>query len=95
MENAAVILSDIKEAGYYNEFIQIALDIMEAYHKNWDGGENTLAAQIIALADAYCLLTKEAGSDVDEVFARLEKDAGIKYNSEIFAIMKKIKRQLK
>lgn len=105
LENAAIILSDIKEAGYYNEFIQIALDIMESHHESWDGSgypkgkykeEIPLAAQIIALANAYCLLTENEGSDdPEDVFAKLEKDAKTKYNPEIFAIMKKIKRQLK
>ena len=108
LENVTIILSDMKETGDYNEFIQIALDMLEAYREHWDGSgtpagkcgeEIPLAAQIIAVADAYCFLTEEDADknacEVNEAFAIMEKDSGVKYNPEIFQILKKIHRQLR
>ena len=100
LDNAA-ILSDIIKVEGYNEFIQMALDIVEGYHENWDGSgtpsgrcgdEIPLPAQIVSAVERYCELTKDGG---EEVFALMEKDAGVRLNPDVFAILKKIYRQLK
>jgi len=99
LENAAV-LSDIIKVEGYNEFIQMALDIVEGYYENWDGSgtpagrckdEIPLSAQIVTAVERYCALTKDGG---EESFAIMEKDAGVRFNPEIYAILKKIYRQL-
>lgn len=102
------VLSDIIEFGGYNDFIQMSIDIVEAHHENWDGSgypagkrgdEIPLSAQIIAIAGEYCALTEESSCreaySMEEAFAIMEKDAGMKLNPDIFAILKKIYRQLK
>jgi len=90
LENAT-ILSDIIKVGGYNEFIQMALEIIESHHENWDGSEVPLSAQIVTMVRAYCSLIGQQ----DEIFAMLEKEVGVKYNPDMFAILKKIYRQLK
>ena len=90
LENAT-ILSDIIKVGGYNEFIQMALEIIESHHENWDGREVPLSAQIVTMVRAYCSLIGQQ----DAVFAMLEKEVGVKYNPDMFAILKKIYRQLK
>ena len=103
LENTA-ILRDIITNGGYNEFIQMAIDIVDGYHEHWDGSgqpagkrgeEIPLPAQIIAAADAYCELTKAQAHSMEDAFALMEKDAGVKYNPDIVTILKKIYRQLK
>jgi len=100
LENAS-ILSDIIKVEGYNEFIQMALDIVESYHENWDGSgspsgrredEIPLAAQIVAAVERYCELTKVSG---EEAFAAMEQEAGVRFNPDVYAILKKIYRQLK
>lgn len=103
----AQILGDIKDAGDYNDYIQLAADIANYHHENWDGSgypsgksgdEIPLAAQIIAVVHAYCALTDEKKVqkplEREEALAAMESDAGVKYNPEIFKILKKISRQL-
>lgn len=107
LENVAV-LSDIIKFGGYNDFIQMSIDIVGAHHENWDGSgyptgkrgdEIPLPAQIIATVSEYCTLTEDRSEreayGMEEAFAIMEKDAGTKYNPDIFAILKKIYRQLK
>lgn len=102
------VLSDIIKFGGYNDFIQMSIDIVGAYHENWDGSgypagkredEIPLSAQIIAIASEYCTLREGSSGheaySMEEAFAIMEKDAGIKFNPDIFVILKKIYRQLK
>lgn len=102
------VLSDIIKTGGYNEFIRMAIDIVESYHENWDGSgypagkcgdEIPLSAQIIATASEYCRLTEHRNDreaySMEEAFEMMEKDAGVKFNPDIFAILRKIYRQLK
>lgn len=104
----AKILNDICTGGDYNEFIQLLLDMVEFHHENWDGSgypsgkkgaDIPLSAQIIALVDNYCTLTEDSGLhqalNREEALEELSKDVGIKYNPDIFNIMKKIVRQLR
>ena len=100
LENAAV-LSDIIKVEGYNEFIQMALDIVTGYRENWDGSgspagisgeEIPLSAQIVAVVEHYCMLTKDGK---EEAFTVMEKESGVRFSPEVFAILKKIYRQLK
>lgn len=103
----AQILHDIRDNGDYNEYIQIALDIARCHHENWDGSgypegkkgdEIPLAAQIVAIVSEYCDITQKdedhEGCSSEEAFARMEEDAGVKFNPDIFQIFRKIARQL-
>lgn len=104
----ARILSDIKQTGDYNDFIQMSIDIVESHHENWDGSgypagkkgeEIPLSAQIITIASEYCALTETRSYrkdySMEDAFAIMEKDAGVKFNPDIFAILRKIYRQLR
>ena len=104
----ARILRDIANMGDYNDFIHMSGDIAHYHHEQWDGSgypcglkgeEIPLAAQIVAIAGAYCSLTekrtyREAFSR-EEALVEMEKDSGVKFNPNIFNILKKISRQLR
>jgi len=102
------ILSDIIKIEGYNEFIQIAIDIVESKRENWDGSgkpsgksgeEIPLSAQIMQVASTYCGLTTRESQDkehrVEEVFEIMQKEVGVKFNPDVFAIFRKIYRLLK
>lgn len=104
----ADILRDVASAGSNNNFIHMAIDIANYHHENWDGSgypqglkgmEIPLAAQIVGLVGAFCALTEErsyrAAYSLQEAWDILEKDVAVKYNPELFRIMKKIARQLR
>lgn len=103
----AQILSDIENNGDYNDFIHMSREIANYHHEHWDGSgypqglkakEIPLSAQIVAIAGAYCSLTEKRtyreAYDREEALEIMEKDSGIKFNPEIFNILKKISRQL-
>ncbi|MBO5303290.1 MAG: response regulator [Lachnospiraceae bacterium] len=104
----ARILRDIGNAGIDNGMIHMAVEIANSHHENWDGtgypdgkkGEEIpLSAQIVAVAGAYCALTenrsyREAFSQ-DKAFEIMEEDVEIKFNPDIFWVLKKISRQLR
>ena len=101
------LLKDIRTSGDYNDFIQMSVDVAYYHHENWDGSgypcglagdDIPLSAQIVALVSCYCALTekrlyREAYSRADAL-AELEREAGIKFNPDIFKIYSKISRQL-
>lgn len=103
----AEILNDVKDTDDYNDYIQIASDIVNHHHERWDGSgypsgikgeEIPLAAQIVKVIHTYCALTdarkvKEPLTR-EEAIAEMEEDSGKKYNPSIFEILKKISRQL-
>lgn len=104
----ARILQDIGDNGDYNDFIHISGDVAHYHHEQWDGngypcglkGEDIpLSAQIVAIAGTYCSLTEartyREAYDREEALAIMEEDSGIKFNPEIFSILKKISRQLR
>lgn len=104
----ARILGDIQKTGDYNDFMEMSLNIVSFHHENWDGSgyperrkgeEIPLSAQIVATASEYCALTEDRSYRkahcMEEAFEIMEKDAGVKFNPDIFAILKKIYRQLK
>ena len=103
----AQILKDIKDTGDYNDYLQVAYEIAKCHHENWDGSgcpegirgtEIPLAAQIVTIINEYCTLTQEYkgsdGIDKEKALEIMEKDAGKKFNPDIFDILKKIVRQL-
>ncbi len=102
------ILQDILNAGDYNDFIQMSLDIAHYHHENWDGSgypegikedEIPLSAQIMAVISVYCALTEEriyrSSYDGEEALGIMEEDSGIKFNPVLLGILKKIHRQLR
>ena len=102
------ILSDIMKVEGYNEFIQMAIDIVESKEEKWDGSgqpnskrgeEIPLSTQIMVVAGTYCGLTTRSTSDkeynIEEIFEIMQKEAGVKFNPDVFAIFRKIYRQLK
>jgi len=101
------ILQDILDAGDYNDFIQMSMDIAHYHHENWDGSgypegvkgeEIPLPAQIMAVVSVYSALTEDriyrASYNEEEALKIMEKDSGIKFNPALFNILKKIYRQL-
>lgn len=104
----AQILKDIKGGGDYNDFLDMSYDIALYHHEKWDGtgypfqmsGNNIpLPAQVVALISRYCELTekrsyREAFSK-EEALQIMEDASGTEFNPDIFAICKKIVRQLK
>ena len=104
----AQILQDVAQVGSDNGFIHMAIEIVHYHHENWDGtgypeqkcGDDIpLSAQIVAVASTYCALTEARA--YREAFSRerameiMEKDAGKKFNPEIFNILRKIVRRLR
>ena len=103
----ARMLRDVESLGDDNGFIHMAAEIANYHHENWDGsgypagikGEDIpLAAQIVGVVAAYCALTEERSYrqayTQQEAIEMMEQEAGKKFNPDIFAILKKIVRQL-
>lgn len=101
------ILGDIEDKGDDNSFIRMSKDIAMFHHENWDGSgypegrkgnEIPLAAQIVSVAGAYCAITESRtyreAYGAEDALELMEKDSGIKFNPEIFDILKKVYRQL-
>lgn len=102
----AGILKDIQEIGDYNDFCQMAAEIAENHHENWDGtgypagkqGEEIpLSAQIVSIVCAYCAETEHINTqdykECEKAMHAMEVDAGRKYNPTIFKILQKVYRQ--
>ena len=103
----ADILGDVARAGNNNSFIQMAIDIANYHHENWDGSgypegkkgnDIPLAAQIVGTVGAYCALTEDrtyrSAFTPERALEIMEQDSNTKFNPEIFWILKKISRQL-
>ncbi len=103
----AKILKDVKEIGSDNGFIRMAEEIAGSHHENWDGSgypagikgeEIPLSAQIVSIVSAYSALTEKRtyrdAYETDNAFKIMEADVGIKFNPDIFSILKRIVRQL-
>lgn len=101
------ILQDVKTPGDYNDFIQMSVDIAHFHHENWDGSgypcgkkgiEIPLSAQIVYIVSAYCALTEDrkyrASFTKEEALDIMEADVGVKFNPDIFNILRKIARRL-
>lgn len=102
------ILSDILKMEGYNEFIQMAIDIVESKNENWDGSgqpngkkgeEIPLSAQIMVVVSTYCNLTAWEAFDkeqcVEVAFRVMQEEMGVRFNPDVFAIFRKIYRLLK
>ena len=107
-EIGAQILEDIKADGDYNDFIDMSCDITKYHHERWDGagypygmsGNNIpLPAQVVSLISYYNALTEHRSFrdaySKEEALQMLESETGKAFNPDIFAICKKISRQLK
>ena len=102
-EIGAELLRDLHVSNDYNDFISTSIDIANYHHENYDGsgypkglsGEQIpLAAQIVAVVEAFCTLTGRQSMSREEALDFMEKDVGIKFNPDIFSICRKILRQL-
>ena len=103
----ARILQDITDVGIDNQFLQMAIEIANFHHENWDGtgypeGRKAdaipLSAQIVAVVSVYCALTERRiyrdAFDQEDAFKIMDRDAEKKFNPDIYWILKKIVRQL-
>lgn len=99
----AKLLEDLDVSNDYNDFISTSIDIAHYHHENWDGSgypsglageEIPLAAQIVAVMETYCRLTENNNRNREEALAIMRKEAGRKFNADIFEICDKISRQL-
>lgn len=99
----AKLLTDLQISNDYNDFISISIDIAHHHHENWDGSgypeglqreEIPLAAQIVSVAERYCVLTGEEMHSREDALEIMNREAGVKYNTDIFNICCKISRQL-
>lgn len=98
----AQLLSDLYVNRDYNDFLRISIDISHYHHENWDGtgypeglkGEQIpVAAQIVSIMETYCILTGEKKYGRQEALKMMEKDAGTKFNPDIYQICCRISRQ--
>lgn len=98
----AKLLNDLHVSNDYNDFISVSIDIAHYHHENWDGSgypralkqnEIPLAAQIVAIVNEYCTLTDGGIHSREEALELMKKEAGVKFNPNIFNISCKISRQ--
>lgn len=99
----AKLLGDLHVGSDYNDFVRMAVDIAHYHHENWDGSgypeglseeRIPLAAQIVSIIEVYCALTDKKNYSKEEAFEIMGKEAGVKFNPDIFKICHKISRQL-
>ena len=97
------LLHDLYVSNDYNDFIGISADMIRHHHENWDGSgypdglkgdEIPLAAQIVSVMEQYTALTGNGGFGRTEALDAMKKEAGIRWNPDIFEICSKISRQL-
>lgn len=106
-EIGARVLRDIKKNGDYNDFLQMSIDIANYHHENWDGSgypegikgdDIPLSAQIVAVVSEYCALTEKRTYrdryDKEDTFEIMKQDIGVKFNPDLYEILRKIYRQL-
>lgn len=102
------LIEDINVTNDYDDFMQISMDIIHYHHENWDGSgypegkkgeEIPLAAQIVSMSSMYCSLTEDRtyrGSyGNEEAMEIMSREAGRKFNPEVFRIFCKVARQLR
>lgn len=98
----AKLLSDLQVNNDYNDFLNISIDISHYHHENWDGSgypegrqgnQIPVSAQIVSVMETYCILTGEKKHSREEALALMEKDAGTRFNPDIYQICRRISRQ--
>lgn len=98
----AQLLTALHVNSDYNDYLSISIDISHYHHENWDGsgypkglkGEQIpVAAQIVSIMEEYCVLTGEKKYSRQEALEMMEKEAGIRFNPDIFQICCRISRQ--
>lgn len=98
----ARLLKDLYVNSDYNDFLSISIDISHYHHENWDGSgypeglkgdQIPVAAQIVSIMETYCVLTGEKKYGREEALEMMEKEAGIKFNPDIYKICCRISRQ--
>lgn len=98
----AQLLTALHVNSDYNDYLSISIDISHYHHENWDGsgypkglkGEQIpVAAQIVSIMEEYCVLTGEKKYGRQEALEMMEKEAGIRFNPDIFQICCRISRQ--
>lgn len=101
-EIGAKLLKDLYVSNDYNDFISTSIDIAHYHHENWDGSgypsglageEIPLAAQIVSVMETYCRLTEKNNRSREDALEVMRKEAGQKFNADIFGICEKISRQ--
>lgn len=99
----AKLLNDLYVNSDYNDFISTTIDIVRYHHENWDGSgypdglkgeEIPLAAQIVSVIEMYCTLTGKESHSREEALEIMSKEAGLKFNTNVYEICCKISRQL-
>ncbi len=98
------LLEELHGSSDYNDFIAVAAEIVHYHHENWDGSgypeglkgeEIPLSARILSLVSRYCMLTGEENLSRAEALEIMEKEAGIRFEPDIYKICCKISRQLR
>ena len=101
-EIGAQLLRDLHVNSDYNDFLKISIDISRSHHENWDGsgypqglkGEQIpVAAQIVAMMEAYGVLTGEKKHSREEALEIMKADAGRRFHPDIYQICCRISRQ--
>lgn len=103
----AALIKDIQDNGEFNDFLAMSYDIARSHHEYWDGSgypeglagkKIPIAAQIVAIVSSYCALTEQRSYrpafDREQAFNMIERYSGIRYNSDIFDIMRRIYKRL-
>ncbi len=100
----AELLEEIQDRSDYNDFIAVAGEIVRCHHESWDGSgypqglkgeEIPLSARIVSLMSRYCALTGEEGLSPREALGAMKKEAGARFDPDIYKICSKIVRQFR
>ena len=100
----AELLEEIQGGSDFNDFITIAREIVRCHHENWDGSgypqglkgeEIPLSARIVSLMSRYSSLTADGNAGTAQALSILEKEAGVRFEPDIYKICCKISRQLR
>ncbi len=99
----AKLISDLQRGSEPNDFLGIAQEVVHYHHENWDGSGSPegrkkeaipLAARIVSVMSRYCELTGKEGLLRQEALARMEEEAGVRFDPDIYKICCRISRQL-